>query len=87
MPYRIVITSRAQKEFKHLSKNDSHRIKQKILLLAIHPRPTQAKKLKGDTIGALRLRVGDYRVMYDIYESDQTILILHIGHTRNVYRK
>ena len=45
------------------------------------------KSLKGNLEGLFRLKVGDYRVIYKIFEDVSEILILKIGHRREVYRK
>ncbi|MDH3771893.1 MAG: type II toxin-antitoxin system RelE/ParE family toxin [Nitrospirota bacterium] len=52
--------------------------------LAYDPRPKSSRKLTGRE--GWRLRVGDYRVLYDINDAKQTITIVHVGHRRDVYR-
>ncbi|WP_254301477.1 type II toxin-antitoxin system RelE family toxin [Rothia kristinae] len=53
--------------------------------LADEPRPLGYIQLKGGG-GAFRIRVGDYRIIYDIYDEELVILVLRVGHRREVYR-
>ncbi len=53
--------------------------------LATDPRPASAKTLQGDG-SILRLRVGDYRILYTIEEAALLVLVIRIGHRREVYR-
>ena len=84
MIYRILILRRAQKELAELSKRDYERMKSAILALSSNPRPNQCTKLVSRE--GWRMRVGNYRVIYDISDSDMTVTILHIGHRKDVYR-
>ena len=62
----------------------NHRLREAIFALAHEPRPQSSRKLTGRE--GWRLRVGDYRVLYDIDDVKQTITIVHVGHRRDVYR-
>ena len=62
------------------------RIDKKILALAREPRPNQAKPLQGKTENLFRLRVGDYRIVYRVEDLRLVILVIRIGHRREVYR-
>ena len=84
--YRIKITSRAQKNLKRLHPAVQKRIIQSILSLKTERFPQQFKQLKGKGVAAYRLRVGDYRILYDIYDDDCVVLILRIGHRKDIYR-
>ena len=55
------------------------------MALETNPRPPGVKKLQGEE-GIWRLRVGDYRVLYTIQHQELVILVLKIGHRREVYR-
>ncbi len=69
------------------ARDDSHAsLALKIDALARNPRPGGTKKLVGEQNG-WRLRVGDYRMLYEIRDSDRRILIVAIGHRREVYRR
>lgn len=84
MAYVVSFLRRAQKELADLSKESYARVRDEIQALADEPRPSGCKKLKGRE--GWRIRVGDYRVIYDIDDEAQTVLIVHIGHRRDVYR-
>jgi mRNA interferase RelE/StbE len=47
---------------------------------------TAIKTLKGNLVGLFRLRVGDYRVIYRIFEENKEVLILKIGHRKDAYK-
>jgi mRNA interferase RelE/StbE len=56
-----------------------------MLALAENPRPPGCKKLK-DTKGTWRLRVGVYRILYDIEDSSAMVTVVRIGHRKEIYR-
>ena len=84
MTYSITILRRAQKELSSLPKEPYVRVRDAIRLLAEAPRPDGSRKLAGRT--GWRIRVGSYRVIYEIDDPNRVITILHIGHRRDVYR-
>ena len=84
MSYSIGILRRAQKELAQLPKQEYERIKAAIKNLSQDPRPAGCKKLSGRE--GWRIRVGDYRVIYEIDDPQQKLTILHIGHRRDVYK-
>ena len=84
--YRIVFTPAAERAFLALPKDVQRRIDQRLLALQEHPRPTGIKALKGDA-GVLRLRVGDYRVLYTVNDVQVVVVIVSVGHRREVYRR
>lgn len=53
--------------------------------LALDPRPPGCLQMKGGD-GELRIRVGDYRVVYDVRDDELVILVLRLGHRREIYR-
>lgn len=83
MSYEVLILRRAQKELADLSKADYERVRDAVAGLANDPRPTGCKKLVGRE--GWRIRSGDYRVIYEIEDTQKKITILHIGHRRDVY--
>jgi mRNA interferase RelE/StbE len=83
--YRIVFTPAAERAFFALSKEVLRRIDQRILSLQDNPRPTGIKVPKGDT-GIYRLRVGDYRILYKVHDDQVVVVIVAIGHRREIYR-
>ena len=84
MPYQLKITRSALKELKGLPEGIRQRIRQAIHALADEPRPRGCKKLKGQT--DYRIRVGDYRVLYEIDDDAQIVVVWRVGHRRDVYR-
>jgi mRNA interferase RelE/StbE len=84
MSYSIGILRRAQKELAQVPKQEYERVKEAIKNLSQEPRPAGCKKLSGRE--GWRIRVGDYRVIYEIDDPQQSLTILHIGHRRDVYK-
>lgn len=84
MIYALSILRRAQKELADLPRDHFERVCDAVRGLAKTPRPPGCAKLVGRP--GWRLRVGDYRVIYEIDDNTRTILILHVGHRRDVYR-
>jgi mRNA interferase RelE/StbE len=54
--------------------------------LAGHPYPSGTRKIVARDIAQYRIRVGDYRILYDVDESAKAVVILRIGHRRDIYR-
>lgn len=87
MPYTIEFTRAALKAFDALPRKQQQRISGTLDLLEQSPRPQSAKKLKGSKVeGLFRVRAGDYRLVYQIKDDVLTVLIVRIGHRRDVYR-
>lgn len=86
MSYQIEFSRRAEKNLKRLSRQDQKRISDKIDALAQEPRPSGVEKLQGKGEDAYRIRVGMYRVLYEIRDRELVILVIKIGHRREVYR-
>jgi mRNA interferase RelE/StbE len=73
-----------QKELNRLPDEILRRILARLAALESNPRPSDVKKLKGRN--AWRIRVGDYRVIYEIHDRELLILVITVGHRREVYR-
>ncbi len=84
--YQIKILPTAQKELASLPKPIRVRIAKKIDSLQTNPVPQGVKLLKGKVREAYRLRVGDYRILYQIKKEILTVLVIKIGHRREIYR-
>ena len=82
--YKLLIKPSAAKELEALPDKDRKRTATKIQRLAREPRPTGAEKLSGQD--RYRLRQGDYRILYAIDDPAATVVIVKIGHRRDVYR-
>ena len=85
MPYHIDYLPTARKAIEKLPRQIQRRVLERIGTLASNPRPTGSVKLKGEP--AYRLRIGDYRVIYTIEDQKLVVLIVDLGHRREVYRK
>ena len=85
MNYQIEFTKKAAKEFRSLPEQEKKRLQKAINLLIIDPNPRGSIKLSGED-NLYRIRVGNYRVVYTIFEEKVLILIVKIGHRREVYR-
>lgn len=83
--YKIEISSTAERQLGKKSREDQIRILRSISLLAHDPRPAGCRKLKGyDDL--YRIRIGNYRVIYEIDGKRIVVIIFKIGHRRDVYR-
>lgn len=82
--WELVIERRAQKALARIEKRDRDRIAKAIRGLAQEPRPPGAKKLTARN--AYRVRVGEYRVLYEIDGDRLVVLVVDIGHRREIYR-
>ena len=81
--YRIVFTERALRDWKNLDRKIQIRIASKLKQFAQDPYK-YAKKLIDPRIGTYRFRIGDYRIIFDLVEND--LVILRVGHRREIYR-
>ncbi len=86
MAYAIEILPEAQRTLSKLSKDIARRIAKAIDKLANEPRPSGAKALQGGEKGYTRIRVGEYRIIYSVDDGKLLVLIIRIGHRREVYR-
>jgi mRNA interferase RelE/StbE len=84
MTYSLFILRRAQKELADLPPEEYEKIKLAVLNLSKKPRPAGCRKLSGRE--GWRIRVGNFRVIYEIDEEKKAVTILHAGHRRDVYR-
>ena len=84
--YQIKILPTAQKELASVSEVIRKRIGKKIDSLEKNPRPSGVKMLKGKRGDFYRLRVGDYRILYQIKSETLLVVVIKIGHRREVYR-
>lgn len=85
MTYNIDFSKVARKQFKKLPLDVQVRIQNKINELAIEPRPNGVKKLQTEE-NSYRIRVGDYRVIYDIFDDVLLVTVIKVKHRSQVYR-
>jgi mRNA interferase RelE/StbE len=82
--YTIELSHSAARQFKALPKKDKVRIKARIDALAEDPYPPDTKKLTNEK-DLYRIRAGDYRVIYTVQNKQLIVLVLKIGHRREIY--
>ena len=85
--YRLLIKPSAAKEIEGIgTKRDRERIVGRIQVLATEPRPSGCEKVAGPS-ALFRVRQGPYRIVYTVDDPTRTIVIIKVGHRREVYRK
>jgi len=84
--YTVTILPAALRVLRSLPRNIRTRIRGEIDSLAENPRPHGVKSLQGSQKGYLRVRVGDYRIIYRIEDDRLLVVVVGIGHRREVYR-
>ncbi len=82
--YRLSFKRSAEKEIRRISQPHLSCILKSIEKLSLEPRPFGIQMLKGEG-RFFRLRVGDYRIIYEVDDAGKTITIIKIGHRREVY--
>ena len=87
MLYAIQLLKRAERDLAALPKQDQLRISKRIDALAKQPRPPGATVLKGKLDGHLRIRVGMYRVIYQLKDAEFVVVVVRVAHRRKVYRR
>ena len=83
--YQVVIERRAEKDLDRLSPSIHRRAIESILALATDPRPPGCRKLVGGD-NDWRIRVGDYRVIYQIGDAVRVVRVHRVRHRREVYK-
>lgn len=83
--YNALITKSASKELEAVPLKDRQRIVTRIRGLANDPRPSACEKLSGED--KYRLRQGDYRILYEIIDSDLIVTVVRISDRKDVYRR
>lgn len=81
--YKVRIEKTVQKALEKINEPYYSKIKTAILNLAKNARPKGYKKLKGRD--GLRVRVADYRIIYNIFDNILTIDVIDLGHRKNIY--
>ena len=83
MSYRVEILRRAVKALGKLPARDYERVRDAIRALADEPRPAGCKKLTGRD--GWRIRVGRYRVIYEVADTVRIVTVLDVGHRKDIY--
>jgi mRNA interferase RelE/StbE len=83
--YAVQLAPAVVRQLRKLPSGARRRIQAAIELLAESPRPPGAKKLSGSS-GDWRVRTGDYRIFYEIQDAQLIVLVLAMGHRREIYK-
>ena len=85
MKYSIELSKRAAKSLKAIEARFQKQIALRIEKLISDPRPVDSKKIQGD-VNLYRIRSGNYRILYRIFDGRVLVLIFDIGHRKDVYK-
>jgi mRNA interferase RelE/StbE len=85
LKYDLLIKRSAQKQLANIPRPNRDRIITAVRSLADDPRPAGVRKLTGRD--AWRIRIGEYRIIYEIYDDALLVLVVSIGHRRDVYTR
>ena len=83
--YVVEIDAKATRDIRALARNDQIRILAKVMALSADPRPPGSVKLAGQS-ALWRIRLGDYRIIYQIQDLRLVVTVVKVGHRRDVYR-
>ena len=83
--YEVYLEQTAERELKRLSVQNFHRIIPQIKTLAENPRPSGCHKIFGSK-SDWHIRIGDYRIIYEVDKKTKTVRVMRIRHRREVYR-
>lgn len=81
--YRVTIRKKATKILEKIKDPDYSKIKTAIYALSENPRPFGYKNLKGRD--GLRIRVGNYRIIYEVFDNELVIDVINLGHRKDIY--
>jgi mRNA interferase RelE/StbE len=84
--YEVRLAPAAVRQLRKLDPPGRRRVQAAIDLLAEDPRPPGARQLVGGA-GEWRVRTGDFRIIYDIRDGELLVLIVKVGHRRDVYER
>lgn len=83
--YRVQVARRAVKAIESLPRKEQQRVRAAVDLLSETPRPPGCVALAGDE-STYRVRVGDYRIVYEVHDAVLVVQVVRVGHRRDVYR-
>ncbi len=84
MTYSVTLAPSAARQLRKFDSDVRRRIQAAIDLLAVEPRPPAASRLIGGS-GEWRVRTGNYRIVYEIDDDQLVVLVLRMGHRREIY--
>jgi mRNA interferase RelE/StbE len=85
MPYQVILKPSAAKSVRKLDRDTQRRVLRLLEVLAQEPRPAGVVKMAGDD-NLWRVRLGDYRVVYEIHDRQLIVLVVRVAHRKDVYR-
>jgi len=85
MPYQVVVKPSVVKAIRKLDCDTQRRVIRLFDTLAVDPRPDGVVKLAGDA-NLWRVRIGDYRVVYEIHDGNLVVMVVRVAHRKDVYR-
>ena len=84
--YEVYLERSAENDLKRLPTSTFHRIVHQIKTLAENPRPSGCRKITGSK-NDWRIRIGDYRVLYEVNDRAKAVRVMRVRHRREAYRK
>ncbi len=85
--YQVVFAPSTEKSLRRLGKGVQQRLLDRLKWLAKHFDETKAEGLTGEFAGLLKLRVGDYRIIYRVDRKKRILAVIEVGHRRSIYRQ
>jgi mRNA interferase RelE/StbE len=86
LKYTVLLSNRAEKDLLSLPTAIIKRIDSRLQVLSSSPYPGGAAKLKGKESEGWRIRVGDYRILYQVSDKEHTVSVYRIKHRRDAYQ-
>ncbi|QSE93132.1 type II toxin-antitoxin system RelE/ParE family toxin [Rhodococcus pseudokoreensis] len=83
--YSVQVPRKVVKTIASLQRTEQRRIQGAIELLAENPRPPSCTAMVGYS-NTYRVRVGTYRIIYEVRDRELIVIVIHVGHRRNAYR-
>lgn len=84
--YRLIFTKRSLKDLDKIDKQNSIKIRRKLDCLVVGNENTDVKKVLGKSCPTYRLRSGDYRVVFEVEKKEITVVVVRVGHRREIYK-
>ncbi len=84
MPYKVFIERNAEKDFRKIPKTIQKKVISAIIKLKTNPKPRNVKKISGSE-NYYRIRVGDYRIVYEIDDEEKKVNVFRVRHRREAY--
>jgi mRNA interferase RelE/StbE len=82
--YEVELSEIAKRDLARLETRVQDRVRLAFRVLEANPRPPLARKLKGQK--GYRVRVGDYRIIYEVFDNRIVVVVVRIGHRREIYK-